>query len=214
MAENGKIFKLMANIIKDVSHLHKSNQNSQFAGIKSEDVNNMIHPIFAKYGVFMTSDIISSERFEKKTKNGILSISSVRVKYYFFADDGSFVCTESEGEAMDVTDKGITKAMSKASRDALINTFRIPTSDYADIKKAEFFGVDYEPISVKKKNNIEKLIEDNSINRIGFVNWLRRTYKILEIKDIPVSFHDEILKFLKERIEDSIKEKKEKGVKK
>lgn len=142
-----KIYGQMARILSDVNAIAKDKKNSQqgfqYRGI--DDVYNSLNPIMAKHGVFMTSHIIDKTREERATnKGGILAFTCLRMQYIFWADDGSSVSTEVEGEGMDSGDKSSNKAMAVAHKYALLQAFCIPTQDIDD-PDAEVHEVGGEP---------------------------------------------------------------------
>jgi hypothetical protein len=133
-----QIYQSIANIMTEVSAIGKNNKNAQqgynFRGI--DDLYNAIHPLFARNGVFITSDVVSNNREERTTaKGGLLLYTILRVKFTFYAIDGSSVFSIVEGEAMDSGDKSTNKAMSAALKYALMQMLLIPTEELKDADK-------------------------------------------------------------------------------
>lgn len=129
------IFGKMADILSKIEAIGKDQNNSQqnfkYRGI--DDVYNAINPILAEHRVFMTSRIIEKTRDERQTKSGgVLAFTCLRMQYTFWAEDGSSVSTEVEGEGMDSGDKSSNKAMAVAHKYALLQAFCIPTKDIDD----------------------------------------------------------------------------------
>jgi len=113
------IFGKMADILSKIEAIGKDQNNSQqnfkYRGI--DDVYNAINPILAEHRVFMTSHIIEKTRDERQTKSGgVLAFTCLRMQYTFWAEDGSNVSTEVEGEGMDSGDKSSNKAMSRRAQ--------------------------------------------------------------------------------------------------
>ena len=81
-----------------------------------------------EFWLILTSEIISSEREERISKNWWTLIYTI-IKYRFklYALDWSFVSTEKQGEAMDSWDKWSNKAYASAEKYALCELFMIPT---------------------------------------------------------------------------------------
>src|ERR1700738_4543839 len=109
----GEIYGLMTKMLAEVESIGKGRRNAEqnyaFRGI--DDVYNMIHPLFAKYGVFTTPRVLSEESAERPTRSGgIMRFSKLTMAYDFFAGDGSHVTVEVVGEAMDTADKASNKA--------------------------------------------------------------------------------------------------------
>ena len=129
------IYERLAAIMADVPAIGKNSQNQEqryrFRGI--DDVYNYLHPLFVRYQVFTTSEILNKNREVWTNKNGTIMIEySLQVKYRFTAIDGSFVETQAMGQAMDSSDKASNKAMSMAHKAAMLQIFMIPTLDIED----------------------------------------------------------------------------------
>jgi hypothetical protein len=135
VTDNPKIYGQMAKIMGDITAIAKDKKNEQqgfkYRGI--DDVYNTINPLLAKHGVFMTSRIIDKIRDERTNAKGtVLAFTCLRIEYTFWADDGSSVSTEVEGEGMDSGDKSSNKAMAVGHKYALLQAFCIPTQDLDD----------------------------------------------------------------------------------
>ncbi len=130
-----KIYGQLVKVMGEVGAIGKDQRNQQqgfqYRGI--DDVYNAVNPILAKHGVFMTSEVLEKSREERTTKNGgVLAFTCLRMKYTFWADDGSSVSTVVEGEGMDSGDKSSNKAMAVAHKYALLQAFCVPTRDMVD----------------------------------------------------------------------------------
>ena len=129
------IFKLIPKIMEKVWVVGKSRTNTQqgykFRGI--DDMYNALNSHLSENGVFITSEILSEEREERQTRNNwVLIYSILKVKFTFFAPDGSSVFSIMIWEAMDSGDKSMNKAMSVAYKYALMQIFCIPTEEEKD----------------------------------------------------------------------------------
>lgn len=123
-----KIMGLIGSIGKD----HRNQQqNYNFRGI--DDIYNALNKHLADEKIFATSEILQSAREERESKNGgILIYTILRMKFTFYAEDGSSIETITEGEAMDSGDKSTNKAMSTAYKYAFLQLFCIPTDEEKD----------------------------------------------------------------------------------
>lgn len=132
---NGVIFGKIAQIMKEVPAIGKTQRNAQqgyaYRGI--DDAMNALQNVLPKYGVFYVPEVIESQREERQTaKGGTLIYSILKVKYTFFAEDGSHVSAIVQSEGMDSADKSSNKAMSAACKYALFQVFNIPTVEFVD----------------------------------------------------------------------------------
>jgi hypothetical protein len=125
-----EIFKAIPAILADVEAIGKNRTNKQqgfaFRGI--DDVMNTLHPLFAKHKVFPTCEVSEVTRSERETKSGgTMFVVTLKAKYTLHAEDGSNVCTEAAGEAMDSADKATNKALSSCYKYAMFQLLCIPT---------------------------------------------------------------------------------------
>ena len=110
-------------------------QNYQFRGI--DDMYNALNQHLTEEKVFFTSEILSTEREERESKNGgTLIYSVITMKFTAYAEDWSNVSSTTVGEAMDSGDKSMNKAMSTAYKYALMQIFCIPTEDDKDTENS------------------------------------------------------------------------------
>lgn len=130
------IYQKMANVYKEVDAIAKTKSNAgdikyPFRGI--DDVYNTLHKVFAKEGIFLVPETISSGVEPITSKNGTAGFHIIsRIKFTFYAEDGSSVYAIAEGEAIDYGDKATSKSQSMAIKYALLQTFMIPTEDTED----------------------------------------------------------------------------------
>lgn len=131
-----KIYGAICDIMSEVGSIGKnkkttSGQIYNFRGI--DDVVNALQPIMIKYRVFATPEVLEDKREERATRSGGNLIYTVlKVKYTFYADDGSSVNAIVVGEGMDSGDKSANKAMSVAYKYACFQVFSIPTEEMID----------------------------------------------------------------------------------
>lgn len=146
------IYESITKIMNDVPIIKKKKQNSSqgfmYRGI--EDVMNTIHPLLAKYKVFVVPQMLEQTREERTTtKGGTLLYSICKIKFIFYAEDGSFIEAITTGEGMDSGDKATNKAMAIALKYAFFQVFCIPTG---------MIDPDFDSHSVGEKK-IDKKIE-------------------------------------------------------
>lgn len=98
-----------------------------------DDVMNALQPLLAKYQVFVVPTVLEQYREDGVTKAGGAShLSIFKIKYTFFANDGTYIEAVTVGEAADTGDKGSNKAMAIAFKYALFQVFCIPTEEMPD----------------------------------------------------------------------------------
>jgi len=133
--ENSLIYSKIIEVMAEVPAIGKNKKNAQqgfnYRGI--DDVQNALQNILPKHGVFYVPEVIESHREERTTKSGNSLITSVmKVRYTFYAADGSHVSAVVQSEGMDSADKSSSKAMSAACKYALFQVLNIPTEEQVD----------------------------------------------------------------------------------
>lgn len=127
-----EIYQKINAIMREIPAIGKDKINVQqkFAYRGIDDVMNVLFPLLAKHGVFVVPEVLETTRTERLAKSGgNMAFTVSRVKYTFFATDGSSVSAITTGEGMDSADKSTNKAMAAAMKYAFFQTFCIPTEE-------------------------------------------------------------------------------------
>ena len=130
MSETKKIYPAMIKALQEVEAIGKNKRNQQqgfqYRGV--DDAMNELHGVFASCGIFCVPEVLEQTREDRQTaKGGNLIYSIMKVKFTFYADDGSSVSSVVIGEGMDSGDKASNKALSVAFKYAVFQAFCIPT---------------------------------------------------------------------------------------
>lgn len=128
------IYESIAAVQADVDFIGKDKQTQQGEKYKYRGVDqvlNTLHPVFAKHKMFAVPEVLDIlNREERTTKNGGKVLYQVlKVKYTFYAEDGTSVSAVVVGEAMDSGDKVSNKCMSVAYKYACFQILSIPTEE-------------------------------------------------------------------------------------
>lgn len=109
----------------------KAAMGYKFRGV--DDVYLACQKVLADNGVFTVPEVVEERSEERTSKNGGLLIYRIlKIKFKFFAEDGSFIEATVIGEGMDAGDKASNKAMSVAHKYAILQVFMIPTDEPKD----------------------------------------------------------------------------------
>lgn len=132
---SGKIYQAIPAIMGEINAIGKNKRNNQqnfmYRGV--DDVMNAINPALVKNKVFIVPEIMDQSREERQTAKGANLIYSIcRMRFKFFAEDGSSVEAVTIGEGMDSGDKATNKAMAIAFKYACFQIFCIPTEEMKD----------------------------------------------------------------------------------
>lgn len=165
--ENKKIYSAINSIMSEIGVIGKNQKNQQqgfmFRGIDA--VMNAISPALIKYKVFVVPEVLEQTREERQTKTGSNLIYSVcKMKYTFYAEDGSFIEAVVVGEGMDSGDKATNKAMSIAFKYVCFQVFCIPTEEMKDPDE------ECHEVEPKKKQKSESAaVADKKLQKIDAV---------------------------------------------
>lgn len=128
---NAKMNSLMGDI--DAIKKDQTNEQQKFKYRGIDDLYNALHGLFAKHGIFCTTEVLGQERQERTTRSGgVLAFTKLHLRYHFHAEDGTSIATEVIGEGMDSGDKSSNKAMAVGHKYALLQAFLIPTDEVKD----------------------------------------------------------------------------------
>lgn len=155
------IYQSICAVMNDIGAVGKESRNAQqgfmFRGIDA--VMNALSPALIKNKMFVVPEILEQTREERQTSKGSNLIYSVcKVKYTFYAEDGSNISSVVIGEGMDSGDKATNKAMSIAFKYACFQVFCIPTEEMVD--------PDAECHDVKPKKKTEPKPEVNPVENV------------------------------------------------
>ena len=190
--EPPKIYTAIMNVMKDCGAVGKDSRNPQqnykYRGIDA--VMNALNPALIKNRVFVVPEVLEQSREERQTaKGGLLIYSVCKVKYTFYAEDGSSVSSVVTGEGMDSGDKATNKAMSAAFKYALFQTFCIPTEEMVD---SEIDSPEPAPKQLTPEEKTQLLRE---MNRTGITkDTICKTYGVQQIDDIMSGMFPEIMR--------------------
>lgn len=124
------IHEAITAVMREVGAIPKARKNEQqgfmYRGI--DDLYDRLQPLMTRHGVFTVPETLS-ERLDQGTsqKGGAMFHAVLKVRYTFFASDGSSVAAIVASEGMDYGgDKASNKAMTGAHKTALSQVFNIP----------------------------------------------------------------------------------------
>ena len=129
IAKKMNIYEAISRCMEEIGAVGKDAVNKQqgfkYRGIDA--VMNAINPALTKNHVFIVPEVLDQQRQERTTSKGSTLIYSIcRIKYTFYAEDGSSIEAVTVGEGMDSGDKATNKAMAIAFKYACFQVFCIP----------------------------------------------------------------------------------------
>lgn len=129
------IYESIAAIMDELPAIGKGKRNKEqgfmYRGI--DDVMNALQPLLSKHKVFVVPEVLEQTREERAAKSGRnLLYSLLKIRYTFYAEDGTSVSAVVIGEGMDTADKASNKALAVGMKYALFQVFCIPTEEMVD----------------------------------------------------------------------------------
>ena len=150
---------------------------------------------------FIVPEILEQTREERTTqKGGTLIYSICKIKYKFFAEDGTFIEAITIGEGMDSGDKATNKAMAIAMKYALFQVFCIPTEEMKDPDS------ETPEESRKKEEDVEDLVTEVQAKTVHALmlskgldveKQLQSNYNISNTKELTTKQYASILNKIK-----------------
>lgn len=199
------IYQSITKILEEVPAIGKGKTNSQqnfkYRGI--DDVMNVFQPILAKHKVFIVPQVLEQKREERTTsRGGNLIYSICKIKYTFYAEDGSSVEAIVIGEGMDSGDKATNKAMAIAMKYAMFQVFCIPTEEMKDpdsetppeskskqIVTEVSKDTKITPVQIKEivkiyaGENLEKLLKANGLEKLQDMSMIKASEIIKKVNE-------------------------------
>lgn len=189
------IYEAISATMNDVGAIGKNTKNTQqgfmFRGIDA--VMNALQPALIKNHIFVVPEVLEQTREERQSsKGGNLIYSICRIRYTFYAEDGSNVSAVVIGEGMDTGDKATNKAMSIAFKYACFQVFCIPTEEMKDpdaechevipktTKQQKIDDIAKMPIGQAKINSIINKCKEDGVD----VAVVCAKFNVKELKDL------------------------------
>ncbi len=177
------IYESITAVQADVDFIGKdktTQSGSKFNYRGVDQVLNTLHPLFSKHKVFAVPEVLEIlKRDERTTSSGNKVLYEVlKIKYTFYAEDGTSVSAVVVGEAMDSGDKVSNKCMSVAYKYACFQILSIPTEETAadpDDNADTFKERDRRPPAEQQKpskaRQIQELIKGTDVTAEMITQW-------------------------------------------
>ncbi len=218
MAETAKkmsIYEAISRCMEEIGAVGKDAVNKQqgfkYRGIDA--VMNAINPALVKNHVFIVPEVLDQQRQERTTNKGAVLIYSIcRIKYTFYAEDGSFIEAVTVGEGMDSGDKATNKAMAIAFKYACFQVFCIPTEEMKDPDEETPDPVkpQFTPATPEQLHKINEFVDAyaemcENAKAVDIMNQLKKMYNFSSTSDISTELASKLI----EQFETWYKKKKE-----
>jgi len=196
LMEGNLIYQKIPAIMCDLKAVEKTSKNvSQgfmYRGI--DQVMNALNPLLSKHKVFCVPEVIEQTRDERTNSKGTTLLYSIcKMRFTFFAEDGSSISAITVGEGMDSGDKATNKAMAIALKYALFDVFMIPTEE---MKDADPDKESHEVISTVSASHV-KNIESELLRTGANVESVLARYKVLSLDLLNIKDYNNIMAIFK-----------------
>ena len=216
-ARKMNIYEAISRCMEEIGAVGKDAVNTQqgfkYRGIDA--VMNAINPALVKNHVFIVPEVLEQQRQERTTNKGAVLIYSIcRIKYTFYAEDGSSIEAITVGEGMDSGDKATNKAMAIAFKYACFQVFCIPTEEMKDpdgeIPEPVTPESQFTPATVEQLHKINEFVDayaemcENTTSS-DVIGSLEKKYNFSKPSEISSELADKLI----EQVEFWYKKKKE-----
>ena len=210
MAETAKkmsIYEAISRCMEEIGAVGKDAVNKQqgfkYRGIDA--VMNAINPALVKNHVFIVPEVLDQQRQERTTNKGAVLIYSIcRIKYTFYAEDGSFIEAVTVGEGMDSGDKATNKAMAIAFKYACFQVFCIPTEEMKDPDEETPDPVkpQFTPATPEQLHKINEFVDAyaemcENAKAVDIMNQLKKMYNFSSTSDISTELASKLIEQVK-----------------
>lgn len=218
MAETARkmnIYEAISRCMEEIGAVGKDAVNKQqgfkYRGIDA--VMNAINPALVKNHVFIVPEVLEQQRQERTTNKGAVLIYSIcRIKFTFFAEDGSSIEAVTVGEGMDSGDKATNKAMAIAFKYACFQVFCIPTEEMKDPDEEtqDPMKPHFNPATADQLHKINEFVDAyaemcENATSTDVMQQLKKKYNFSSTSDISTELADKLI----EQVEAWYKKKKE-----
>lgn len=215
IAKKMSIYEAISRCMEEIGAVGKDAVNKQqgfkYRGIDA--VMNAINPALVKNHVFIVPEVLDQQRQERTTNKGAVLIYSIcRIKYTFYAEDGSFIEAVTVGEGMDSGDKATNKAMAIAFKYACFQVFCIPTEEMKDPDEETPDPVkpQFTPATPEQLHKINEFVDAyaemcENAKAVDIMNQLKKMYNFSSTSDISTELASKLI----EQVETWYKKKKE-----
>jgi hypothetical protein len=189
--EEQMIYQLIPKIAGEIGPIGKDSYNEtqhfRYRGIDA--IMNALSPLLTKYGVFIVPEVLEQTREDRVNAKGKTVIYSIcKMRFTFFAPDGSGVRAVTVGEGMDLGDKATNKAMAIAFKYALFQVFCIPTKEMQDADAESLMTDPDEVISSVKARALYQMLTEMGVN----IEALLIPYGVARVEDLTEAQHASI----------------------
>lgn len=203
------IFESITSIMGELGAVAKTSKNQSqgfmYRGIDA--VMNALNPLLAKYKVFVVPEVLEHAREERTNSSGKNVLYSIaKVKYTFYAEDGSNVSSVVVGEGCDFGDKSMNKALAIALKYCFFQTFCIPTEEMVD-PDAECHEVAAKKLTAAQAKGLAAEAETNGLT----IEEVCKAYKVSAATELTVEQMAQIRRNWTKLVEWKAKQSTEEG---
>ena len=125
MSETKNIYQRILAVMSDVAYVQKENKkvNNQYSFVSHDQVSAVLHPVLVKHGIVVIPSVT------KWQQDGNRTVADVTVSFVNADNPEDKIDVGAFGYGIDTQDKGPGKAISYATKYAMLKTFVLETGD-------------------------------------------------------------------------------------
>lgn len=180
------LFQRMLGVMEDVKYVQKESKrvNGQYTFVSHDAVSRAMHDPLIKHGIVMIPTV------DEMRQEGNRTVAVVSVSFINVDDPLDLVAVTYTGYGIDTQDKGPGKAISYATKYAMLKVFCLESGDDPERDNIEYVE---EKISHDEIVFLEELIDDDVV----MTNRILRYANVKNLKDISKEKYKEILEGIK-----------------
>lgn len=187
------IYQRMVQVMEEVDYIPKESKkvNGQYTYASHDTVKKLLHHPMVKAGIYMKSTIL------EMTQDGNRTDVKMEFTFYNIDNPADKIIVEYRGYGIDSQDKGVGKAISYATKYAMLNSFCLETGD-----DAEKDLIEHEPQTINEEQAviINELGKQNPDQFKKVKEHLKSAYKVYKVENIPVVHYERIVKSLQKPV--------------
>lgn len=198
------IYQRLNNVRKSVAYIQKDKQVQNYKAVTHDLVTSEIRPHLIEQGILIVPKITQSNMVATgtQTSNGTPMMrfeARYDIEFVNIDNPEDKIIVPMEGHANDTGDKAPGKAVSYATKYAVLKVLSIETGENEESRQE----LKPKTISPELAVELRAMIADNDINQERFDSWLKRDLKCNSIEEINENAYPTVLKALQA----SVKEK-------
>lgn len=206
--ESTNIYQRLNNVRKAIGYIQKDAKVQNYKAVTHDMVTSEIRPHLIEHGIIIVPKITHSNMVATgtQTSSGTPMMrfeARYDIEFVNIDQPDDKVIVPMEGHANDTGDKAPGKAVSYATKYAVLKVLSIETGENEESRQE----LKPKAISKEQADELQTMLENNAVNVDRFESWLKRDLKCNSLSEVNENSYPIVLK----AIQSSIKQKAEKA---